>query len=381
MSRYNQAVQKEFVASSLNEKDIAREVNFFEPFFYFLGNIFDFVASLIVIFILAYTFVLVVRLIFAAKKSGTKEANEIVEKEYRRISGLLGTIFRKGKNIFGDLFKFVWRKKHYALAVLILLFLWKVNVVELIKVSPGQKAVDIESQKILNPGIHLTSPLFSEYILAHVADYQFSIPEITAESKYPELQDVILNVNVTFHIKDEELIEFFRQQGPQMSIWNTSDQIVSPRVIEQIKKVVREYSFKEVHLNQEEIKQKSVEEIQKAIEPLGLELDELNIVNIRISQKFIDVFGETEILEEKRILETAELEQEKIRTEKEIEAAEREKQKRIIEAEGIAEANRIISSQNISPEMLELKRIENKAKQIEKWNGQAPQNVGGDFGL
>ncbi|MBD3245242.1 MAG: hypothetical protein GF335_04595 [Candidatus Moranbacteria bacterium] len=380
MARYNQAVQKQnIVSQSVNEDNAQNAQNFFQEFFDFWQNIFDFLASLIIILIVVYALTLIIRVTITAKKSGSGEANELIAKEFGRIFDFIKQILANIMGLIKNILQFIQRKKYYFIILALLIILWQMKVIKPIKVQSGQKAVDIESGKILNPGVHLTSPLLSQYIIVHTADYQFSIPEITAESKYPELQDVLLNVNLTFHIKENKLVDFYRKQGPTMSIWNTADQIVSPRAIEQIKTVVRDYSFKEVHLKQSEIKNRSIEEIQKVLEPLGLELDSINIVNIRISQKFIDVFGNTEILEEKKILETAELEQEQIRTKKELEVAQREKEKKIIEAQGVAEANKIISSQNITPLMLELKKIENQSKQIEKWNGQPPQNVGGDF--
>lgn len=113
-----------------------------------------------------------------------------------------------------------------------------------------------------------------------------------------------------------------------------------------------------------------MKEVRAVLDPLGIEVDDLNIVNIRISSDLVKTLGERDILDEK--MEIAE---------KELKIAEQEKAKKVIEAQAIAESNREISSQQITPAMLELKKIENTAQAIEQWDGKMPSQVGGDFSL
>jgi len=48
---------------------------------------------------------------------------------------------------------------------------------------------------------------------------------------------------------------------------------------------------------------------------------------------------------------------------------------KIVEAEGIAESNRIIHSQTITPVMLEMKKLEIESEKIKKWDGKLPTSV------
>ena len=47
----------------------------------------------------------------------------------------------------------------------------------------------------------------------------------------------------------------------------------------------------------------------------------------------------------------------------------------IIEAEAVAESNKIINSTSITSEMLKMKEIENQTKKINKWDGKLPTTV------
>ncbi|MBD3238509.1 MAG: hypothetical protein GF332_02630 [Candidatus Moranbacteria bacterium] len=382
----NKAIRLESEPTNINEQITgSTNQNTEELILGFFNNTVDSLAQIIQsvfsFFALIFIVYLIIKAILGAKSSGAKGALEQIDQDFKTLLRFFGSIFKGLKKTILAAFGFFYRHKILTALLIALIIIWKIELVGVMKVYPGQKAVDVESGRILKPGIHIVSPLFSDYIIAHVADYQFSIPAITADSKYPELQDVVINANVTFHLDQKKLVDFYSRYGAQMSIWKTSNEIVSPRVIEEIKNIVKNYSFKQVHEQQAEIKTESMEKIAKVLEPKGIILDDLTLVNIKISQKFVDVFGDKEILEERKQLESAELEQEQIKTQKELEIANREKQKKVIEAEGIKQANALVSSQQINENMLELQRIENEKLKIEKWDGETPENVGGEFSL
>jgi len=62
---------------------------------------------------------------------------------------------------------------------------------------------------------------------------------------------------------------------------------------------------------------------------------------------------------------------------KQVAEAEGEARSQIERARGEAESNRLRQA-SITPQLLELKRLENERARIEKWNGSVPQMVVGD---
>ena len=252
----------------------------------------------------------------------------------------------------------------------------KFRLVDIVRVRAGQTAIDMKSGTQLSNGYHIISPLFSDYILVHVANYDFEITNINADSKEP--QDVLLHLNAVFHLDQDELFDFFNKQGV-ITIWDTANSIVRPRIIEGVKKVVKNYSYREVLKEQSEIKDESMKEINDSLKSLGIKLVDLNFVNIMVPRAYVKTIQEKELITERLGIETEKLEEAKLITERELEIANRNKQMQIIEAQGESEANRLINRQGISDGAIRLKEIEKEIMAIDKWNGELPENVGGDF--
>ncbi|MCK4635765.1 MAG: hypothetical protein KAT32_02785 [Candidatus Moranbacteria bacterium] len=347
------------------------DLYFFDLLSNLLNNVFELISSLLTTFLVICVIYIVFKMLVLSRGGNGKEAVAAVTTDIKKVFefflGILSAIWNWVLNVF------VFFKKNKLVMgvvvglVIVLIIVSKYNLVQVMRIQSGQKGVDTISGKVLDPGTYVISPLKSNYVISHVANYQFDIVEITADSK--ELQDVVMDVNLTFHLKEEKLVDFYQREG-LVSIWDVSDSIVTPRVVEKIKNVVKNYSFKEVTQKQIEVKESVIKEIKVVLDPLGIEVDDLNIVNIRISSDLVKTLGERDILDEK--MEIAE---------KELKIAEQEKAKKVIEAQGIAESNREISSQQITAEMLELKKIENTAQAIEQWDGKMPNQVGGNFSL
>lgn len=382
----NQAVQKQsldfaYEAAQQNTGiDFAR--TFFDLFRDVLAGIFYSLLLFLLLFSIGFFLYLFIKLILSWKSGGAKLANEEISKDVRGVIGFFKNIFIGTGNGISAFFGFFWKRKllfgSLILIILVMGLAQRYRLVRVLRVHPGEMAIDISAGKELKPGVHLIFPLWTDYILSHVARYQFEIPEITADSS--DLQDVVIHANLSFHLDQEKLTEFYTREGA-ISIWDTANAIVTPRAIEKIKNIIQNYRLLEVHEKQIEIKELAMEEIEKSLKIRGIILDDLNFVNIRIASKFVEILGDREVSDEKLKLEKAELERQKIQTEKELELAERERAKQIINAKGIAESNRLIKQQGMTKEMLELKKIENTKLAIEKWNGEVPQQVGGSFSV
>lgn len=178
----------------------------------------------------------------------------------------------------------------------------------------------------------------------------------------------------------DKIFDFYKREGV-ISIAQTTDSIVSPKSIEAIKNVVKKYSYKDILSQQVTIKAEAVSEINIILEPLGIEVTDLTFINIVIPRGYVDKIEELELLSESLEIEQQRLAEAKLVTQTELEFANREKQKSIIEAEGIAEANRITSEQVLTDNILELKKLEIQKSLIEKWDGVTPTSTGDNFSI
>ncbi len=339
--------------------------------------VFVFAALLVYVF-LSFIYTLIhIRL--ARKSEGVKGASDTFGENVRRQMSFFNNILAVLGKLWGFLGKILKKKWVVALLVIFLVILptvAKFRLVDIVRVRAGQTAIDMKSGTQLSNGYHIISPLFSDYILVHVANYDFEITNINADSKEP--QDVLLHLNAVFHLDQDELFDFFNKQGV-ITIWDTANSIVRPRIIEGVKKVVKNYSYREVLKEQSEIKDESMKEINDSLKSLGIKLVDLNFVNIMVPRAYVKTIQEKELITERLGIETEKLEEAKLITERELEIANRNKQMQIIEAQGESEANRLINRQGISDGAIRLKEIEKEIMAIDKWNGELPENVGGDF--
>jgi regulator of protease activity HflC (stomatin/prohibitin superfamily) len=186
------------------------------------------------------------------------------------------------------------------------------HLIKIIQIQTGQIAINMSNGNILEPGLHMISPVLDTYIISQVSGYAFDIKTISAESS--ELQDVFVDINLTFRIEPSTLRTFYEKNGIK-SIWDTANTVVTPKAIETIKEIVRQYSFKEVQKKTIDVKNRSLVALKDAFRDGGIHIEDINIVNIAISSQY------------------AELEKEQLTTQNALEIAKRETDIQILRAE------------------------------------------------
>jgi prohibitin 2 len=291
------------------------------------------------------------------------------------------TVALIGKKI-NQSFRWLWKKKITILIVVgcILFIVWIANMIKsgdlLVTIIPGERGIVFNhfgggiSDNILHEGTHFCFPGLQTVYRAVVARQSAKMEKIYADSK--EFQDVTLWINVEFQLKDDSLASLFREYG----IMSSSDiigEIIWPNVNEVTKNIVVDYSISTVLLNQLEIKEKIAAELAQTLKPYYISIIDVDIVNILINQAYRDAIAQTELAVYERDQENIRLEAAKKEAERRLLEAETRKKEKILEAEAIAEYNRLLSRQLISSSLLEYKRLENQRAAIEKWDGKLVQ--------
>lgn len=160
-----------------------------------------------------------------------------------------------------------------------------------------------------------------------------------------------------------------------------SSDIVMPVLLESIKTVIYRYSFKDLSAQSDEVKQATYELAKEKLAEKGIALQYMNIIDIRLPESYLVSQEELLKAENERKLAEAALETQKKQAEKELLKAENDKKIKIVEAEAIAEYNKIVSEQNLTAQGIEMKKLEIEEKRVEKWDGKLPGTVSGDFGF
>jgi len=234
--------------------------------------------------------------------------------------------------------------------------------------------VDLPKREIVSSRFHLYSPIVSDFFLAPTSTFDFEIAEVTANTT--EDLGVTLDYRVWFHIRKEKMLDLYTKFGAK-DIQGVSSDIVMPKLLESLKGTVRGYSFKDLSSRHEDIKAAVITQANDALASVGIEIQELNILDIRLPQSYVQ--SQEELLKAENDLKLAEatLERQRKDSERAVVDAESARDVRIIEAEGIARYNELVNAQGISEQSLELKRLENERAKIEKWNGVLPTTLTG----
>lgn len=250
------------------------------------------------------------------------------------------------------------------------------NFLRWTKIGDSYVWVDLKNHKIIPPGYLLYSPLHTNFFLSPTNNFDFEIAEVTANTS--EELWVTLDYRVGFKLLDEKRLDFYKKYGAK-DIKLVSSDIVMPRLLETIKGIIKGYSYKDISSKHNEIKNITIEEANKILKPIGVELQEVNILDIRLPDTYLKSKQDLLNAETELKLAEAKLETQKKESEKKLLEAQNLKSVKIVEAEWIAESNRIINSQAITPEMLEMKKLENESLKISKWDGKLPTSVGKEF--
>ncbi len=286
---------------------------------------------------------------------------------------------------FKKVWGYIWRNKFFFGIIVIILF-WlnflgnvvngNSRILKLTKIGDAYVWVDLKNNQIIPPGYFLYSPIKTNFFLSPTNNFDFEIAEVTASTS--EELGVTLDYRVGFKIIDEKRLEFYKKYGAK-DIKLVSSDIVMPRLLETIKGIIKWYSYKDISSKHNEIKNITIQDANKILKPIWIELQEINILDIRLPDTYLKSKQDLLNAETELKLAEARLETQKKESEKKLLEAENQKSVEIIKAQGVAESNKLIHSTNITPEMLEMKKLEIEAEKIKKWDGKLPTSVWKEF--
>lgn len=351
-------------------------------------NLVDYIfySILIVLFILIFFLIIYIFLSIISKwwKETAQELKQLANFLFIKFNLLLTIIFEKIYQIF-----LFFYKKFFLTIIIFIVFLafiiilnisnWTSKFVKIIKIEPWYIWIDLKNKQTIGPWYHIFFPLITQYFITTSNIFNFEIVEVTANTK--EDMSVSLDYKVEFKILSDDIINFYSTFWTK-TIQQVSSDIVMPRVLEKVKWIIRQYSFREISSKHDEIKKLTLDETNDILKKIWVELKDINVIDIRLPSSYLTSIEKLEKADIEKKLSQVEYEKQTLENESQIKKAENEKQIKIIQAEWIAKSNEIINqsinnlqTQNINDKYLELKRIENEKIKIEKWDWKLPSIV------
>lgn len=209
------------------------------------------------------------------------------------------------------------------------------------------------SSDVKGEGLYIKIPFVQEVIIADVR-VQKKQTEASAASK--DLQIVHSVVALNFNIKPEAVATIYQQFGVDFK-----DRMIDPALQESVKSVTARYTAEELVTKREEVREAIKVLLREKLAPMGIVVDELNIVNFDFSPSF-NAAVEAKVTAEQNALAA----------ENKLAQVRFEADQAIAEAKGKAEAIRLTAQALAqSPQVLQL-------RWIERWNGAMPTTVLGN---
>lgn len=212
----------------------------------------------------------------------------------------------------------------------------------------------VVGERSLEPGLHGTG-FFTDVVPFEV---RVKKAEYMASAASRDLQSVSTEVAVNYQVSGAKAPNIYKDLGLQFE-----DTIVQPLVQEAVKSVSAQYTAEELITKRSSAKQDITNYLIGNLEEQGLLVTEVSITDFQFSAEFDEAI-ERKVRAEQEVL-TAKNELERIRVEAE---------QKVATAEAEAEALRV-QRQELSNQLLELRRIEAQVAAVNKWDGNMPQVV------
>jgi regulator of protease activity HflC (stomatin/prohibitin superfamily) len=180
--------------------------------------------------------------------------------------------------------------------------------------------------------------------------------EAAAASK--DLQDTHSTIAVNFNIIPDKAGWVFQNIGR-----GYNERVIDPVTQEVVKAVTARYTAIELITNREKIRTEIKDTLKARLLDYHISVVDVSIVNFKFSAQFTQAIENKQTAEQMALKASRDLDK--------IEA-----QQKIAAAQAEAESLRL-QRQNITSDLVELRRIEAMQEAIRKWNGVLPQVTGG----
>ena len=244
-------------------------------------------------------------------------------------------------------------------AVVIVVFL--IFSGSLVIIGPGQRGVVINfgavSPVVWDEGLHFKIPVYQR---VEKMDVRVQKEQTEAAAASKDLQDTHSTIAVNFNILPDKAGWVFQHIGR-----GYNERVIDPVTQEVVKAVTARYTAVELITNREKIRTEIKELLKARLLDYHISVVDVSIVNFKFSAQFTQAIENKQTAEQMALKASRDLDRIKIEAQQKIAAAQAE-----------AESLRL-QRQNITQDLVELRRIEAMQEAIRKWNGVLPQVTGG----
>jgi prohibitin 2 len=263
-------------------------------------------------------------------------------------------------NDFGSIANVMKKKSVVVVIIIGAILLFMVILKPWVQIGAGERGVVLNfgavRPTVLGEGLHVRIPVQQEIIIMDVK-VQKASTDATASSS--NLQEVSSTVAINYHIIPDKANIVYQTIGIEFK-----ERIIDPAVQEVVKAVSARYTAEDLITKRSSVSDAMKSTLTERLLIHNIAVDAFSIVGFSFSKIFMEAIESKQTAEQLAMKAQRDLERIKIEAEQKITSAKAE-----------AEALRLQRT-NISPDLIELRKIEANLKAIEKWNGILPQVTG-----
>jgi regulator of protease activity HflC (stomatin/prohibitin superfamily) len=205
---------------------------------------------------------------------------------------------------------------------------------------------------VKNEGLYMVTPFINAVEIMSVQVIAF---EAIAEAASRDLQDVKTKVTLNYSLDPGKVVEIYRTLRRDYE-----DRIIKPAIQEAVKASTARFTAEELITRRPEIRDAISSNLTQRLDRFGIRTEATSITDFAFSKSFNEAI-------EQKVTAT----QQVLKAERDLQRVRLEAQQQIEQARAQAEALRI-QKENVTPALVELRRIEAQMRAIDKWNGQLP---------
>jgi len=230
-----------------------------------------------------------------------------------------------------------------------------------VQIGAGERGVVLNfgavQKTVLGEGLHFRIPIMQRVVPMDVK-VQKAMTDAAAASS--NLQDVSSTVAINYHIVPDKANIVYQSIGIEFK-----ERIIDPAVQEVVKAVTARYTAEELITKRPAVSNAMKLNLTERLIVNNIAVDAFSIVGFSFSKIFMEAIESKQTAEQLAMKAQRDLERIKIEAEQKITAAKAE-----------AESLRL-QKENITLDLIELRKIEANLRAIDKWNGILPQVTGG----
>ncbi|MBF0518405.1 MAG: prohibitin family protein [Nitrospirae bacterium] len=249
-------------------------------------------------------------------------------------------------------------KKSYLFIILIIIgFFVLLAINPFVTIGAGERGVVLNfgavQPMVLSEGIHVVIPVVQKVVKMDVKVHK---AQTNAEASSRDLQEVTTVIAINYHILPDKANMIYQSIG-----MSYKERVIDPAIQEVVKAVAATYTAEELITKRPIVSSAMKDGLMERLHKHFIIVDEVSIVNFAFSKLFMEAIESKQTAEQLALKAARDLDRIKI-----------EAEQKITQAKAEAEALRL-QKENISPDLIKLRRIEATMKAIDKWNGIMPK--------